>query len=110
MEAALAAALAFLNDAAASAVAGDAADAARRTLSLGKILHVLPLPGRVAGTLADLAAGDPLPTAAEVAPIVVTAFVQQSNGLTKALIDDASSYAMSPGERLGLTALTATPE
>ena len=110
MEAALAAALAFLNDAAASVVPGDPADAARRTLSLGKILRVLPLPGRVAGTLADLAPGDPLPTAAEVAPFVVSAFVQQSNGLTKALIDDASSYVMSPGERLGLTAVTATPE
>jgi hypothetical protein len=110
MEAALAAALAFLNDAAASSVPGDPADAVRRTLSLGKVLHVLPLPGRVPGTLGDLGPGDPLPTAAEVAPIVVTAFVQQSNGLTKALIDDASSYVVSPGERLGLTAVTATPE
>jgi hypothetical protein len=110
MEAALGAALAFLNDAAASAVPGDPADAARRTLSLGKILCVLPLPGRVAATLADLAPGDPLPTAAEVAPFVVSGFVQQSNGLTKALADDASSYVMSPGERLGLTAVTVTPE
>jgi hypothetical protein len=110
MEAALAAALAFLNDAAAPAVPGDPADAARRTLSLGKILWVLPLPGRIPATLADLGPGDPLPTAAEVAPFVVSTFVQQSNGLTRALTDDASSYVMSPGERLGLTAVTATPE
>ena len=82
----------------------------RRTLSLGKILHVLPLPGRVAGTLTDLAPGDPLPMAAEIVPFVVSAFVQQSNGLTKTLTDDASSYLISPGERLGLTAVTATPE
>jgi hypothetical protein len=68
MEAALGAALAFLNDAAASAVPGDPA-VRRGDLSLGKILCVLPLPGRVAATLADLAPGDPLPTAAEVAPL-----------------------------------------
>jgi hypothetical protein len=110
METALAGALAFLNDAAASAPPGDTADAARRTLSLGKVLHVLPLPGRVAGTLADLAPGATLPTAADAAPFVVSCFVQQSNGLTKALLDDAGSYVMTPGERLGLTAVTAVPE
>ena len=110
METALAGALAFLNDAAASAPPGDTADAARRTLSLGKVLHVLPLPGRIAGTLADLAPGATLPTVADVAPFVVSCFVQQSNGLTKALLDDAGSYVMTPGERLGLTAVTTVPE
>ncbi len=110
METALAVALAFLNDAAASAVPGDPADIPRRTLSLGKLLRVLPLPGHVAQTLADLAPGEALPTLADVAPFVVSAFVQQSNGLTKALLDDASSYVMSAGERLGLTAVTAVPE
>jgi hypothetical protein len=111
MEAALAAALAYLNDMAATLSApDDAAATARRTLSLGKILRVLPLPGRVAQTLVSLDPAAALPTVAEVAPFVVSAFVQQSNGLTRALLDDAGSYTMTPGERLGLTAVTLVSE
>jgi hypothetical protein len=111
MEAALAAALAFLNDAAATPSSpDDAAATARRTLSLGKVLRVLPLPGRVAASLVDVDATTLLPQLADVAPFVVSAFVQQANGLTLALLDDTSTYVMTPGERLGLTALTLVPE
>ena len=111
MEAALAAAIAYLNDAAAAPSApGDPAETARRTLSLGKVLRVLPLPGRVAETLVAVDAATPLPTVADVAPFVVSAFVQQSNGLTQALLDDVSSYVMTPGERLGVTAVTLVAE
>lgn len=111
MASALAAALAFLNDAAAAPAAPNAAAAiAQRTLSLGKILRVLPLPGHVPATLATLDPAAALPTAAAFAPFVVSAFVQQTNGLTKALADDASSYLMTPAERLGLTAVTLVAE
>ena len=51
-----------------------------------------------------------LPTPADVAPFVVSVFVQQSNGLTKTLLDDASTYVMTPGERLGLTGVTLVAE
>ena len=108
---ALAAALAYLNDLANTPFAsGDAVAVARRTLSLRKILGVLPLPGRAAQTLVDIDAGAPTPTLSDVAPFIVSAFVQQSNGLTKALLDDGASYALTTGERLGLTALTLTSE
>ena len=114
IEAALGTALAYLNDLAATPfAAGDAAEAARRTLSLGKILRVLPLPGRTAATLASFDATSPaplLPAVAEVAPFVVSAFIQQSNGLTRALTDDAGRYAMTQGERLGLTGVTLVAE
>jgi hypothetical protein len=111
MEAALAVALAYLNDVAAAPPApGDPAEIARRTLSLGKVLRVLPLPGRVPETLASLDPAAPLPAVADIAPFIVSAFIQQSNGLTKALLDDASSYTMTPGERLGLTAVTLVAE
>jgi len=111
MQAALAAALAFLNDAAAAASAPDDDEAiAQRTLTLGKILRVLPLPGHPGESLIDIDADTDLPALADVAPFVVSAFVQQSDGLTKALLDDASSYVMTPGERLGLTAVTLVPE
>ena len=111
MQTALAAALAYLNDLANTPFAsGDAVAAARRTLSLRKMLGVLPLPGRAAQTLVDIDAGAPTPTLSDVAPFIVSAFVQQSNGLTKALLDDGASYALTTGERLGLTALTLTSE
>jgi hypothetical protein len=111
METALAAAIAYLNDAAAAPSSlEDPDETAHRTLSLGKILRVLPLPGRTAQSLAGVEADTPLPVAADVAPFVVSAFVHQSNGLTKALLDDAASYVMTPGERLGLTAVTVVPE
>ena len=41
---------------------------------------MLPLPGRTPQTLASLEPGDTLPTVADVAPVVVSVFVQQSNG------------------------------
>jgi hypothetical protein len=109
IESALAAALAYLNEAATSASPDDAGEIARRTVSLDKVLLVLPLPGRTPETLASLEAGGTPPTVADVAPIVVSVFIQQSNGLTKTLVDDASTYVMTPGERLGLTAVTLVP-
>ncbi len=109
METALTAALAYLNDAAAApSTPGDVEDTARRTLSLGKVLRVLPLPGRATQTLADVTTATPLPTPADVAPFVVGVFVQQPNGLTKVLGD--TGYVMAPSERLGLTAVTLTAE
>ena len=110
IETALATALAYLNDAATTSSPDDAAEIERRTVSLGKLLRVLPLPGRTPETLASLEPGDTLPTAADVAPFVVSGFIQQSNGLTKTLVDDASTYVMTPGERLGLTGVTLVPE
>ena len=110
METALATALAYVNDAATTSSPDDAAEIARRTISLGKVLRVLPLPGRTPQTLASLEPGDTLPTVADVAPVVVSVFVQQSNGLTKTLVDGASTYVMTPGERLGLTGVTLVPE
>ena len=110
IESALAAALAYLNEAATTSSPDDAGEIARRTVSLGKVLRVLPLPGRTPETLASLEPDGTLPTVAEVAPMVVSVFVQQSNGLTKTLVADASTYVMTPGERLGLTGVTLVPE
>jgi uncharacterized phage protein gp47/JayE len=110
LEAALAAAIAFFNDAAAGAAPGDAAATARRSLSLGKLLRVLPLPGRTAETLAGVGPATPLPGLSDVAPFGVSAFVQQSDGLTQALLDPASSYVMAPDEHLGLRAVTLVAE
>lgn len=110
LQTALAAALAYLNDLANTPFdATDAAAVAQRTLSLGKVIGVLPLPGRTVHTLAEFDSGLALPVLADVAPIVVSVFVQQANGLTKALLSDIGSYALNAGERLGLAALTLTP-
>jgi uncharacterized phage protein gp47/JayE len=110
IEAALAAAVAFLNDAAEGAALDDPGAVQQRTLSLGKLLRVLPLPGRSGESLGSYVEGSPLPAPADVAPFVVSAFVQQSNGLTQALLDTASSYVMTPDEHLGLTAVSLVAE
>ena len=110
IESAVGTALAYFNDAAVSTSPDDAGEIGRRTVSLGKVLRVLPLPGHTPQTLASLEPGDTLPTPADVEPFVVSVFIQQSNGLTKTLLDDTSTYVMTPGERLGLTGVTLVPE
>lgn len=110
LESALTSAIAFFNTAAAADAATDAASAPERTLTLAKLLYVLPLPGRTPGALADITASTPLPSPADVAPVTVSLFVRQSNGLTRALLDSSASYLLVPGERLGLAELTLTAE
>jgi len=112
--AALEAALAYLEEAAQSDIDPmDAAALARRTLSFGKILFVLPAPVGPGGTLAALEGPGPaptLPTTAEVAPYQVSAFVAQANGLTRTLTADGDAYQLTTRERLLLDAVTIAVE
>lgn len=78
------------------------APAERRTLTFGKLLFAIPLPGKPAGSLAarDLeTAPAPLPAAASVAPYEAT-FVITAGGLAHTLSQDADAYELASEERL----------
>ncbi len=89
------------------------ADAAVRTLSLGKLLLVLPLPGTTPGLLQDYdnaPAPENLPTSADVAPYRVVFTFAQESGLTRFVQKDGDSYELSIGEQLSLDSLALMPE
>jgi len=112
--AALEAALGHLGDAAQPDIdPADTAAVARRTLTFGKILFVLPAPVGAGGALSALDGPGPapaLPTAADAAPYQVSAFVAQANGLTRALTADDDAYQLTTRERLLLDAVTVAVE
>jgi hypothetical protein len=73
-----------------------------RTVSFGKLLFAIPLPGKPAGSLAardQEGAPAPLPTAASIAPFEAT-FAIASEGLARTLSLDADAYELAPGQRL----------
>lgn len=86
---------------------GDA-PAEKRTLSLGKLLFAIPLPGKPAGSLAAReleAAPAPLPTAASIAPYQAT-FAISAGGLAHTLSLDADTYTLASEERLTSAGVT----
>ncbi|MCH8498917.1 MAG: baseplate J/gp47 family protein [Marinobacter sp.] len=107
LENALSQALAYLNDLASEPVApGDAEAQAKRTLNLGKLLLILPLPGRTPVLLSDHDnAPGPLPNPADIAPYQLQAFLSQASGLSVVLHDPSSHYQIGHGERLLLNTL-----
>jgi uncharacterized phage protein gp47/JayE len=87
----------------------DPVELQKRTLSFGKLLHVVPLPGHSSATLADYdLAPDPttLPDAASRAPYTVSAFINQTSGITRILADDAAGYLLTASERLRVDSIT----
>src|SRR5690606_14415404 len=81
IEAALETMISYLN----TANAGETATEAVRTISYGKLLRVLPLPGKPGASLADFDAGTggaTLPTATDIQPYEVQFHISQESGLT----------------------------
>lgn len=79
------------------------ASTAERTLSYGKLLHILPAPLGDGSTLSAFHAAAPepvLPT--DAGAYAVTLFIAQANGLTRVLSPGASDYVLAEGERLSL--------
>lgn len=114
IEAALTAALTYLNDLNATEIAAglpaaqQQAEEGKRRLSFGKLLRVTPLPGKPAKTLETFdqpTAEEPsptLPAKADVEPYVASFVIAQESGLTVELAGDGDSYALTPFERLAL--------
>jgi hypothetical protein len=77
-----------------------------RTLSFGKLLHVIPLPGKPAASLEAFDQAAPgsvtLPTAASVAPYRPQFALTLESGLTRVLQRDADTYTLTPFERVSL--------
>jgi hypothetical protein len=114
IEAALGQTLAYLNQLAAEEFdPADTAAVAKRQLSLGKFLWILPLPGNSGQSLETYdAAADPslLPAAADRAPYLVSVYLSQASGLTSMLADDSAGYTLSRSERLLLHSLSIAVE
>lgn len=84
---------------------------AERSLSFGKLLHVLPAPLGDGASLAAFDAASPqpaLPTDAGV--YAVSLFLEQANGLTRVLSADGDTYLLDAGERLTLGAVSVEAE
>ncbi|MDW4498770.1 baseplate J/gp47 family protein [Sulfitobacter sp. D35] len=104
--AALDAAFSHLSDRAA-----DGGSEAERTLSFGKLLHVLPAPVGDGATLAAFDAASPQPALPVDAGVYsVSLFLEQANGLTRVLSADGDAYVLSEGERLSLGAVSIEAE
>lgn len=104
--AALDVALSHLSDRA----SGDGA-ADERTLSYGKLLHLLPAPLGNAATLAAFDAASPKPTLPTAAGVyAISLFIEQANGLTRVLSADGDVYVLGVGERLSLGAVSVEAE
>jgi hypothetical protein len=106
--AAVGTALSYVNEQNAGEAPADAGEAARRVLSYGKLLHVLPLPGRAGGSLEDFDDGvaeglsPALPAASDVLPYRVSFLLTQASGLSVRLSQSGHAYALTPFERVGL--------
>jgi hypothetical protein len=111
IETALDATLAYLNT---LTTAEPPADAARRTLTYGKLLHALPLPGKPGQSLQahDEAVAPPaLPDEAAVAPYRVTFAFTLESGVTQILARAADApYTLGAFERLAVDAVEVVAE
>jgi hypothetical protein len=89
-------------------------DAGLRTITFGKLLLVLPLPGKPGESLAGFdqavtsGAAVALPDAASIAPYEVTFAISQRGGLTQALAAAEDAYPLTASERLALNGVEAT--
>jgi hypothetical protein len=108
MEAALTAALAYLNtvNAAELPAGAPAAEVAKRTIGYGKLLRVLPLPGKPGASLQtfdDATAPPALPDETTIAPYHVSFAITLESGVTQLLERAAdAAYTLTPFERLAL--------
>jgi hypothetical protein len=110
-------ALAYVNNMNASDLPSGAstAEQERRVLSYGKLLWIIPLPGKPGASLEDydtaVATGTPpsLPTAAAIAPYKAQFVFTQESGQSRILAGDAGSYALTPFERLSLNSVEVQP-
>lgn len=113
LAAALGAAVSYLNEVNAGELP---ASDPRRAVSYRRLLHVVPLPGRPAGTLRaideEIAAGGapPLPAAADVAPYVVRFALSSASGVARLLTADADEAPLTPFERWTLGGVELQPE
>jgi hypothetical protein len=119
IQAALSDALAYVNALNATELPSDTPDAerSRRVLSYGKLLHVVPLPGKLGESLEDfddaVASGTPpvLPDETTVAPYLVQFVFALESGLSRILATAADEdYTLTPFERLSLSDVEAQPE
>ncbi|AVO36354.1 baseplate J/gp47 family protein [Pukyongiella litopenaei] len=84
---------------------------AERSLSFGKLLHVLPAPLGDGATLAAFDAASPQPALpTDAGAYAVSLFLQQANGLTRVLSADGDTYLLDAGERLTLGAVSVEAE
>jgi hypothetical protein len=113
----LSATLAYLNALNAAELPSDARERSRRTLSYGKLLHAIPLPGKPGESLEDfddaVVSGTipTLPDETTIAPYAVQFAFTLESGLSRILAragDD--DYTLIPFERLSLSGVEVRPE
>jgi hypothetical protein len=118
LQAAVAGTLTYLNDLNAAELPSGAsgAERARRTLSYGKLLHVLPLPGKPGASLEEYdaavasGAAPSLPDETTVAPYRVRFVFTSESGLSRILSQAADeAYALTPFERLSSSGVEVQP-
>jgi uncharacterized phage protein gp47/JayE len=117
IQTALSDALTYLNALNAMELPSDTAERSRRVLSYGKLLHVIPLPGKPGASLKDyddaVASGAPpaLPDETAVAPYRVQFVFTLESGLSRILAGAADEdYTLTPFERLSLSGVEVQPE
>jgi Baseplate J-like protein len=119
IQAALTGALTYLNEVNATELTPDSSEAerARRVLSYGKLLHVLPLPGKPGASLEAyddaVVSGTAVPSPDEttVAPYRVQFVLTLESGLSRILSQAADEdYTLTPFERLSLSGVGIQPE
>ena len=101
IEAAVEAMISYLN----TTNASDSTSEPVRTISYGKLLRVVPIPGKAGASLAEFdesGGATALPTVAEIEPYRIHCLISQESGLTTALEEDGDSYLLTPFERLTL--------
>jgi uncharacterized phage protein gp47/JayE len=112
----LAGAIAYLNERNAAERNGDPGEAARHVLSYGKLLRVLPLPGKPAASLQAFddevaGGGSPtLPDATSVLPYRASFVLRQAAGLSLRLSEAGQTYELTPFERLALASVVLEQE
>ena len=116
IQAALSGALAYLNALNATELSTDtpAAERSRRVLSYGKLLRVIPLPGKPGESLEDfddaVASGTPpvLPDETTVAPYLVQFVFSLESGLSRILATTTDEdYTLTPFERISPSSVEA---
>ncbi len=115
IQSALNTALSYLNNLNTSALApgAPAAEQAKRAISFGKLLFVIPLPGKPGQTLDSYDNATPLPTLPDensIKPYSAKFVFTQESGLSSILSRDADSYTLTPSERLSLSGVEISKE
>jgi hypothetical protein len=96
--------------------ASETTDPPRRALSFGKLLYVIPLPGKAPASLEtydDAAASGSapaLPDGTAVSPYQVQFVFTSESGLSRILAQASDTYTLAPFERLSLSSVEIEPE